>query len=443
LARVHSLATRAWIVLATGAGLGFVARDLLGLRQPLVALAWLAGAYVALAPPARRGRAELADSPPPTGRRTSRERGLTTGPAPRGSGGGVGQAAPPGFRGSGEGGQAAAPSRRQSGDRERGQATIEWLGLVLLVALALAALSAVAPRVDGWSFGGFLTARLVCAVSGRCLHEDDALALAYGSHGAALVRSNAPNLVYEPGERELPVDWRRCRRRRCAEAPDERGLDVRRSDSGERATVFTHLLRSGGRTYIEYWFYYPDSNTTWAGSDRAWALAWLVPRLANIVPRRPSYPGFHRDDWEGFVTRLDPDGSAWVRASSHGHWQSCKEKDCVGDWIPSTGWTRVSRGSHAGHIPLRTEFRRGGQPVTPREAEVPRLGPSGRRGPGVRRIQIPLVPGRDLDERTTTSDGLRLIPLESRDPRGYHPHADAVEPPWEKDVYTDPESDKS
>lgn len=85
------------------------------------------------------------------------------------------------------------------------------------------------------------------------------------------------------------------------------------------------------------------------------------------------------------MVRLEPDGSAWVRASSYGHWQGCTERDCRGEWTASTGWTRVSRGSHAGHIPLRGE-----------------------------RHQVPLLPGRDLDERTTTSEGLRLIPLETQ-----------------------------
>jgi hypothetical protein len=37
----------AWAVLAAGAGLGFLARDLLGLPRPLVALAWIAGAVAA------------------------------------------------------------------------------------------------------------------------------------------------------------------------------------------------------------------------------------------------------------------------------------------------------------------------------------------------------------------------------------------------------------
>jgi hypothetical protein len=48
-----------WIALASGAllagaGLGFVARDLLGLGQPAVALAWLAGFALGIATVRRR-----------------------------------------------------------------------------------------------------------------------------------------------------------------------------------------------------------------------------------------------------------------------------------------------------------------------------------------------------------------------------------------------------
>jgi hypothetical protein len=50
LARVHRLATVVWAGIATGAGLGFLARDLLDLSQPLVALAWTVGALLAVAP---------------------------------------------------------------------------------------------------------------------------------------------------------------------------------------------------------------------------------------------------------------------------------------------------------------------------------------------------------------------------------------------------------
>ena len=50
--------------------------------------------------------------------------------------------------------------------------------------------------------------------------------------------------------------------------------------------------------------------------------------------------------------RIDRDGRAAVRSTSHGHWQWCKQAACRDRWGPRTGWTRVSRGSHAGHIPL-------------------------------------------------------------------------------------------
>jgi hypothetical protein len=231
-----------------------------------------------------------------------------------------------------------------------------------------------------------------------------ALADAYGRPGAALVRAHAPSLVYERGERQLPVDWRHCRHRECADAPDEAGLDVHRSDAAERATVFTRLRRVGGRTYIQYWLYYPDSNTTFAGADRAWEASWLLPRLRELVSGSGDWPGFHRDDWESVQVRLDPNGSAWVRASSHGHYQACKEAECRNRWARHDGWARVSYGSHAGHIP---------------------------RG------------GPDPGERMTTAEGLRLIPLETHDTRGYRRRDEDVAPPWRKRVYDRPESDES
>ena len=79
----------------------------------------------------------------------------------------------------------------------------------------------------------------------------------------------------------------------------------------------------------------------------------------------------------------------------------------------ATGWTRVSRGSHAGHIPSELFGRR------------------------------PLLPGAGLHERTSSAEGLRLIPLEGRDPVGYRAQDDGVAPPWLKEVYLDPESDSS
>jgi hypothetical protein len=310
---------------------------------------------------------------------------------------------------------------------ERGQATVEWTGLVLLASLALGALARFGPSVDGRSFGGFLAHRIVCAVRGGCDDGDAALARVYGPRRAALLREHAPGVVYEPGERQLPVDWRRCRVVECAEAPDDRDLDAHRTEDGERATVFTRVVRRQGRLYLQYWFFYPDSNTTWAGSDRLW----------NASPLRwaGKYPGFHHDDWEGYVVRLDPDGSVWARASSHGHWQGCKWRSCRRRWVRNSGWTRVSRGSHAGHVPGRL-IHAGhvpGRLIAPRP---PRASVRGkRRRPRFR----PALPGRDLRERTSTAEGLRLIPLEPIDRRRYRPRHEKTEPPWRKGAYDDPE----
>jgi hypothetical protein len=51
---------------------------------------------------------------------------------------------------------------------ERGQATVEWIGLLLLVTLALAALSHLAPRADGRT----LATSLLHSVTGRAHHSD-------------------------------------------------------------------------------------------------------------------------------------------------------------------------------------------------------------------------------------------------------------------------------
>jgi hypothetical protein len=304
---------------------------------------------------------------------------------------------------------------------ESGQATVEWTGLVLLVGLALAALVAVGPRIDGRSFGGFLTHAIVCAARGGCDDGDAGLASQYGSGDAALLRQYAPNIVYEPGTFTLPVDFRECRSHVCSDAPDDDMLDAHSSlRGGVRATAFTHVVHSNGETFLQYWFYYPDSTTTVANAAGIWH------HVDDSVHRDPhsSYPGYHEDDWEGYQVRIDAAGNASVRASSHHGYQGCKQSRCHNKWTPWTGWTRVSRGSHAGHIPLRD--RGGGLAfdnlrvtIRPHDDE-------------------PVYPGVDFDERTTTAAGLRLVPVEPL--AGGSWAWDGITPPWKKEVYTDPRS---
>jgi hypothetical protein len=308
---------------------------------------------------------------------------------------------------------------------ERGQATVEWTSVVLLVALVLGAAAAIVPVGDGRTLGEALAHAVVCAVRGDCAGDaargDVDLVAAYGARDAALVRRFAPNIAYEPGTYTLPVDWRDCRSHRCADAPDRPDLDVHRSTrGGVPATAFTHVVHRDDETFIQYWFYYPDSTTTWGGA----AAVWRAVETAH--DGRTSYPGFHLDDWEGFQVRVPASGRAVVRATAHHGYQYCKgtASGCAGAWGPWTGWTRVSRGSHAGHVPF----------VNPELTGI-RLGP--------RRMR-PVREGIDMHDRVTTAPELRLQPLEAIDPSSYRSRQeDGPIPPWGKEVYADPTSDST
>jgi hypothetical protein len=312
---------------------------------------------------------------------------------------------------------------------ERGAATVEWTGLVLVVTIALGATAAVGQRIDGRSYGAFLVHSIVCAIRGGCDDGDEALAAAYGSRDAALVREYAPGIVYEPGERALPVDFRECRSRYCSDAADDPRLDVHRSSrTGHAATAFTRVVRDGGETFIQYWLYYPDSTSTVLNAAGAWNTARGA--LGGVGIGAPEYPGYHRDDWESYQVRIDGRGRASVRASSHGGYQWCKEARCSNRWGGATGWTRVSRGSHAGHIPVRPRLTDARLTARPPFVET-------------RYRYRPQYPGRDLRERTTTSPALRLVPIERVPPASYRQLDPDVAPPWRKEVYADPRSDST
>ena len=287
---------------------------------------------------------------------------------------------------------------------ERGQASLEWTGAMLVVALVLAAAVALGGGAGAASAPAFARA-IRCAVLVTCHGEDARLGAEYGSDAAAFVRAHAPNVAYEPGTSTLPVDFRRCRAHRCSDAPDLPGADVwRAARGGAAATVFTHVVdrRPGGPLYVQYWLYYPDS--TYNGKARALSKIPLLGAAAKPIA------GYHRDDWESYQLRVDPEGRVFARASAHHgyagrkRWPNLNEapdlplRRRTGAWTPASGWTRVSRGSHAGHL-----------------VESPR------------------------GERRTVADGLRLVPIESL-PAAVRAKAFAVSPPWEKAVYRDPEA---
>jgi hypothetical protein len=306
---------------------------------------------------------------------------------------------------------------------ERGQGTVEWVALLLVVVVALAAGAAVA--VAGPAAG--LARAVRCAVLAGCHGEDAELQAAYGSDVAGMVRAFAPGFDYEPRTLTLPVDFRSCRAHRCADAPDRRGADVWRSTRGRQATVFTHVVDrrpAGGDLFIQYWLYYPDS--TWSGPLYAASRLPVVGHMA-VGLLAGAVSGHHGDDWESYQVRVTRSGEVLARSSAHNgyagrhHWPNLNElpvevpvpglrtdlpvgrhlavslRERTGAWVLPTGWTHVSRGSHAGFLPA---------------------------GPG--------------GDRRTGSNGVRLVPIERLSAAALATRF-AIVPPWRKPVYADPE----
>lgn len=288
---------------------------------------------------------------------------------------------------------------------QRGQSTVEWVALVLVVAFAFGVLAAVTgTRLPGAALARTIVEKLACAAGiGDCAGALSALELAYGREIAALVDGHVPTLRYEPGMAELPVDYRLCRDDPCAQAAGEGA--VWRTDGGDRAVAFTHVIDCrppppdpppeplpdctgprAGNLYLQYWLYYPDSQTDpWGGK------------------------GYHPDDWESFQVRIGADTAA--RASSHHsynyeggirNWASDAGVIPKAGWGPFTGELHVSAGSHAGHVAD--------------DERPPRFTPGSR---------------------------LLLIPIEAIAASGADDDLFEVTPPWLKRVYLDPESEQT
>jgi hypothetical protein len=240
-------------------------------------------------------------------------------------------------------------SRLRSSD---GQASVEYVGIVLLVAVLFGALLAVGGlAAEAARLPRLIAERLLCAVrlSSSCLDE---LERAYGDELAELLRTHAPDVRFEDGEFvSLPVDPRRCRERACADS-SERGR-ISASFEGQRPVLFVHPIdcrdepyperaecagEPAGSLYLQYWLYYPDSATSPFGRAG----------------------GYHTDDWESYQVRIDSEGVVGARASSHkGHQYGADALSDLGvelpavfgsgsSWGPSQGYVWVSAGSHAG-----------------------------------------------------------------------------------------------
>jgi hypothetical protein len=287
---------------------------------------------------------------------------------------------------------------------ERGQGTVEWVGLVALVSVAMLALVAAGVRIPGAPLARALADRVLCAASlaSGCGDEPELIA-AYGTEVGGLVRKHTPTLLFERGSRAVPVDFRRCRSSECGDSGGE-GL-VDRSEEGQPVTAFVHVVdcREGeaeeteargadcsgeraGNLYVQYWTYYADSATL---------------RGVPVAGKK----GYHEDDWESVQFRVRPDGSVDQRASSHhgynyfrsdNNWTSDAGIAAHDGWGPATHILLVSGGSHAGNAIGSAN--------------------SDRFTPGRRVHLVPLEP--------LAADGTRF----------------AISAPWLKQVWLDPEA---
>jgi hypothetical protein len=155
---------------------------------------------------------------------------------------------------------------------ERGAASVEHAGLVILLALVLVAGIAAAasgPLDGGRELGSTLARKLRCAARGPGPCWRNPLTEAYGRPLAGLVRAlaPAPTTRIGPGAAGLyPVDFRYCRRESCA-LPGERSPKLTASNRRTTAFVSVDDRRRSDRTLtVSYWLYRPTLG--WERVDR-------------------------------------------------------------------------------------------------------------------------------------------------------------------------------
>jgi hypothetical protein len=176
---------------------------------------------------------------------------------------------------------------------QRGGATVEQAGLVILVAALIAALTASLaaspPTEEVHQLGLALARKIRCGPTapGPCWR--DPLTVAYGRPLAGAVRAlaPAPSTASAPdGARLLPVDFRYCRSESCAIPGPRYGLTA----SNRRVTAFTSVAdrrRRGGGVVITYWLYRPTlgwTRVTRTASPHEVAALASTPLLDADVP---------------------------------------------------------------------------------------------------------------------------------------------------------------
>jgi hypothetical protein len=144
----------------------------------------------------------------------------------------------------------------------RGSATVEQVGILLLLGALFAVLAAVLLANDGERPGHGLGIRVANRIAcgprepGSC-RQHPAVS-AYGRDLARAVRFLAPLPAARPtpgGALLVPVDFRRCQRPTCAVPAG----DGRLTTANRRITLFTEVRRVGGVWEIGYWSYRPSA----------------------------------------------------------------------------------------------------------------------------------------------------------------------------------------
>ncbi len=210
---------------------------------------------------------------------------------------------------------------------DRGAATVEHVGLGVLIALLfIAAISALVAGGERGSGGrelaGAIARKITCAprLPDPCRRHP--LARAYGFPLGKLARSLAPDPAARIGPGSLmlvPVDFRRCRRPSCAVPSARPGLTT----SFRRVTAFTQVAderRAGGAVRVTFWLYRPslgweklereaDSGDVAAAEDlrlRVTDVPALVP--LETLPGRNHYefPASEEPPWRWRVEGVFP-----------------------------------------------------------------------------------------------------------------------------------------
>jgi len=315
---------------------------------------------------------------------------------------------------------------------QRGQSTVEWTGLVLLVAVLFAGLVTAGAPIPGPALAQAVFRKMLCAasLSPACGHTPS-LESSYGDRIAADVRRYAPELRFGPDLLGLPVDYRTCRSPWCAD-PAGRGM-VTESTAGEPVTLFTRTLdcrdgapagrsgqpgRSGepvpdcsgdreGSLFITYWAYYPESASL---------------RGAPVLERE----GYHRNDWESFQVRVGPDGDVSNRASSHNGYNHTRS---ALNWGSDAGWGFLRRATERAGL-----RERGGWGEATGRYLVAGGSHAGNVEDGA---------GRRAYPRFTPASEVRLVPLERirHGPLARPARFDPITPPWQKEVWLDGEAE--